>query len=201
MPIGIRTSTLAHLTCVVADPIWSQSYGPARQRPEHVTSQTQEKRMLRVLVIEDDPAMSQYIGEILNKAKYEVSSALNGVSGLEAIRAGTSQVIILDIFMPEKDGLEVLVEMRRFSPDLPVLVISGRQHLLSESSMSLAKQLGADDVLAKPFTPQELLDRVRQLASVESRPAPAATDTTRAPKGFGKLRERVNRLANRVRKI
>lgn len=155
--------------------------------------------MQQVLVVEDDPAMSQYIGEILTKAQYNVLSAFNGIAGLEAIRAGSSQLVVLDIFMPEKDGLEVLVEMRRFSPDLPVLVISGKQHLLSESSMNLAKQLGADDVLSKPFTPQELLERVKLLAPLASERA-SATDPTPQVKGFRKLREGINRLAKRVRK-
>jgi len=154
--------------------------------------------MQRVLVIEDDPAMSQYIGEILAKAEYEVSAAFDGVAGLEAIRAGTSQAVILDIFMPEKDGLEVLLETRRFAPQLPVLVISGKQHLLSESSMNLAKQLGADDVLSKPFTPQELLDRVKHLASVQAQSIQRAHEA-RPKSRLQKLREQVDRVAGRVR--
>jgi DNA-binding response OmpR family regulator len=72
-------------------------------------------------------------------------------------------VVILDIFMPEKDGLEMLVELRRLSAALPVLVISGKHHLLSGCSMSLAKQLGANDVLSKPFTPKALVERVVSL--------------------------------------
>jgi two-component system response regulator BasR len=74
-------------------------------------------------------------------------------------------VVILDIFMPEKDGLEMLVELRRFASAVPVLVISGKQHLLSGCSMELARQLGADDVLPKPFTPKALIDCVTALAN------------------------------------
>jgi DNA-binding response OmpR family regulator len=124
--------------------------------------------MLRVLIVEDDPGMNEYIGDILSQKGFQVSSAFNGFSGLDSIRSSTPHVVILDIFMPEKDGLEMLVELRRFAGALPVLVISGKQHLLSGCSMSLAKQLGATDVLSKPFTPKALLDRVIALADQSS---------------------------------
>ena len=124
--------------------------------------------MLRVLIVEDDPGMNEYIGDILSQKGFQVSSAFNGFSGLDSIRAATPHVVILDIFMPEKDGLEMLVELRRFAGALPVLVISGKQHLLSGCSMSLAKQLGASDVLSKPFTPKVLLERVTALAEQSS---------------------------------
>jgi two-component system OmpR family response regulator/two-component system response regulator RstA len=124
--------------------------------------------MLRVLIVEDDPGMNEYIGDILSQKGFQVSSAFDGFAGLDSIRSATPHVVILDIFMPEKDGLEMLVELRRFAGGLPVLVISGKQHLLSGCSMSLAKQLGANDVLAKPFTPKALLERVTALANATS---------------------------------
>jgi DNA-binding response OmpR family regulator len=119
-----------------------------------------------MLVIEDEPAMNQLISDILSQAGFHVTSAFDGVAGLEAIRSSAPDVVILDIFMPEKDGLELLIELRRFARSLPVLVISGKQHLLSESSMSLARQLGATAVLAKPFTPPELLKAVSKLGAL-----------------------------------
>jgi len=130
--------------------------------------------MLRVLIVEDDPGMNDYIGDILSQKGFEVRSAFNGFTGLDAIRSSPPHVVILDIFMPEKDGLEMLVELRRFASSLPVLVISGKQHLLSGCSMSLAKQLGASDVLAKPFTPKVLIERVVALANREKREAQGA---------------------------
>jgi DNA-binding response OmpR family regulator len=122
--------------------------------------------MRRILVVEDDHAMNQHIADILNKAGFKVSSAFDGVAGLEAVRTSTPDLIVLDIFMPEKDGLEMLVELRRAKIDVPVLIISGKQHLLSGSSMSLAEQLGASGTLAKPFTPKELLNHVCKFAGI-----------------------------------
>ena len=137
---------------------------------------------MRVLIVEDDPGMNDYIGDILSQKGFEVSSAFNGFSGLDAIRASTPHLVILDIFMPEKDGLEMLVELRRFASGLPVLVISGKQHLLSGCSMSLAKQLGASDVLSKPFTPKALIERVIALANRPPRETQApAPDPHKVP--------------------
>jgi DNA-binding response OmpR family regulator len=122
--------------------------------------------MKRILVIEDDPAMSQYLGDILTKAGFQVSFAMNGIEGMEAIRAIAPDLLVLDIFMPEKDGLEVLMELRRVAPELRVLVTSGKQHLLSGSSLHLAEKLGANATLPKPFTPKELLSQVSKLTGV-----------------------------------
>ena len=123
--------------------------------------------MRRVLIVEDDPAMSEYIADILARAGFQVSAALNGAAGLEAIRSSPPDVAILDIFMPEKDGLEVLVELRQMCSPLQVVITSGKQHLLSGSSLSLAQQLGANATLPKPFTPKELLETICRLVGVE----------------------------------
>jgi DNA-binding response OmpR family regulator len=127
--------------------------------------------MQTVLIVEDDPGMNEYISDVLKQKGFQVSSAFNGFSGLEAVRSSTPHVVILDIFMPEKDGLEMLVELRRFAAGLPVLVISGKQHLLSGCSMNLAKQLGASDVLSKPFTAKALVERVTSLIGAAQNPA------------------------------
>lgn len=145
--------------------------------------------------------MNDYIGDILKKIGCRVSSAFNGVAAMDAIRSRAPHLVILDIFMPEKDGLEVLVELRRLSPALPVLVISGKQHLLSGSSMSLATQLGASDILAKPFTPKELLNHVTRLAGIldaqPSEPLPGAQSEL---KGFAKLRQHLGRWKQRFQR-
>lgn len=120
----------------------------------------QAGRKQRVLVVDDESAMNELIADILGEAGFKVFAETDGAGALEAFRARKPDVVILDIFMPNKDGLEVLIEMRHQRLRVPVLVISGKQTLLTDSSMGLAKQLGASDVLAKPFTPEALVERV-----------------------------------------
>lgn len=151
--------------------------------------------MKRVLVVDDESGMNEYIAEVLEKAGFKVFAAVDGVAGLEAFHSSAPQVVILDIFMPKKDGLEVLIELRNRKFSVPVLVISGKQHLLSDSSMGFAKQLGADDVLSKPFTPEELLTRVSSLAQLraDEPPAPSVREET----NFAMFRRCVDRLKSR----
>ena len=129
----------------------------------------------RVLVVDDESGMNEHITDILERAGFEVFAAVDGVAGLEAFRSTDPHVVILDIFMPKKDGLEVLIELRHKRSRVPVLVISGKQLLLSDSSMGLAKQLGASDVLGKPFTPEELVNRVSCLVRARADEAPASS--------------------------
>jgi DNA-binding response OmpR family regulator len=135
----------------------------------------------RVLVVDDESGMEEYIADILKQAEFEVFTAGDGVAALEAIRASAPDVVILDIFMPKKDGLEVLIELRHQRSTVPILVISGKQALLSDSSMGLARQLGANDVLSKPFTAEELVKRVSCLACARADQAaldPGSRETT-----------------------
>ena len=121
----------------------------------------------RILVVDDESAMNQLVGDILERAGFKVFAAQDGTAGLEAFHANAPDVVIVDIFMPRKDGLEMLIDLRQSKSNVPVLIISGKQTLLTDSSMGLAKQLGANDVLAKPFTPEELVARVSALARAE----------------------------------
>src|SRR5688572_13582375 len=145
--------------------------------------------MQRVLVVDDESGMNEYIAEILGKAGFEVLAEVDGEAGLKAFHSHEPQVLILDIFMPKKDGLEVLIELRQQKFNVPVLVISGKQHLLSDSSMGLAKQLGADAVLSKPFTPEELVTHVSLLAQLRAGGRAAASGTD-----FVTFRKCVDRL-------
>lgn len=138
----------------------------ANPEPRTVKPPPATSAIPRILVVEDEPAMNQHIADILHKAGFHVTTAFDGIAGLQALSSSTPDLIILDIFMPQKDGLEMLVELRRSNPDVPVLIISGKQHLLSGCSMSLAEQLGASAALAKPFTPKELLNHVAKFAGI-----------------------------------
>ena len=119
--------------------------------------------MKQALVIEDDDALNEHVSELLRQSGYRVSNAFTGDDGLRIFRSVNPDVVILDIFMPGNDGLEALIEMRRENTRAKILLISGKQHLLSKQSLKMAQQLGADATLSKPFTGKELLDLVGSL--------------------------------------
>ena len=105
----------------------------------------------RILVVDDEPAIRSTLGQLLTIAGYEVLLAENGSEATRLWREVGADLVILDIFMPEKDGIETIVELRAHSPSLPVIVMSGgdakRMDLLPE-----AKLLGAYRTIDKPFT-------------------------------------------------
>lgn len=118
----------------------------------------------QVLVIEDDHALNEHVCEMLTDSGYRVSNAFTGEDGLRIFSKIKPDFVLLDVFMPGKDGLETLLEMRREFPETKIIVTSGKQHLLSGQSLKMAEKIGADATLAKPFTGKELLSQVRLLS-------------------------------------
>ena len=117
--------------------------------------------MARILVIDDEPQVRRLIRQMLSRAGHEVAEAADGAEGLESIRVQAPDVIITDILMPNKEGIETIREVRREVPTLPILVISGNAG--STLYMEMAKMLGAHASLAKPFRSAELLRAVDEL--------------------------------------
>jgi DNA-binding response OmpR family regulator len=113
--------------------------------------------MHRILIIDDEPALRLTIRETLELAGYEVEEAQNGIEGLSLHRRWPFDLIITDIFMPEKGGLEVIKELRQESEFLPVLAISGGGVFNAEDALVAARNLGANQVLEKPFAIQQIL--------------------------------------------
>jgi len=114
--------------------------------------------MRQVLVIEDEVRILSFLRRALEAEAFEVDGADNGVDGLDRALRGSYDLVILDLLLPNLDGLSVLNELRRSRPDLPVVVVSARSDLPTKLR---GFQLGANDYLAKPFAVDELLARVR----------------------------------------
>jgi DNA-binding response OmpR family regulator len=114
--------------------------------------------MLRVLIIEDEPRIRAFLARALEADGFAVDGADNGTDGLERAMRGTYDLVILDLLLPRLDGLSVLHELHRRSPDLPVVIVSARSDLPTKLR---GFNLGACDYLAKPFAVDELLARVR----------------------------------------
>ncbi len=110
-----------------------------------------------ILVIEDEKNIGNYIETILASNGYKVLRAMNGMTGLSLCTSHFPEVILLDLGLPDLDGMEVLQQIRGFS-DLPIIVISARTQ---EKEKVEALDSGADDYITKPFGAEELLARIR----------------------------------------
>lgn len=111
----------------------------------------------KILVVEDDKSIAHFISAILTSNGYEAMQARSGTEAMSMISSHCPDVIILDLGLPDMDGLEILRQLRSWS-SLPVVVVSARSH---ERDKVTALDLGADDYLTKPFGTDELLARVR----------------------------------------
>jgi DNA-binding response OmpR family regulator len=120
-----------------------------------------------VLVIDDDRIVRDALRQVLQKAGYGVTCAADGVAGLAAFRAHRPDLIITDIIMPEKEGIETIIEVRAEAPDLPILAISGGARVGNADFLQIARRLGATDILPKPFEPKELLAKVEACLRAE----------------------------------
>src|SRR5262245_10101680 len=117
--------------------------------------------MASILVIDDDVQIQHLIQLTLQAAGHDVRCAGNGVKGLEAHRQQPADVVVCDLFMPEKDGLETIRELRRVSPRLKVIAISGGWARYTQADyLADAKRFGAMSALRKPFRPAELTAEV-----------------------------------------
>lgn len=119
--------------------------------------------MATLLLIEDDEIARSVLASTLKLYGYEVIEAVDGAQGLKLLRAPAIEGVITDIFMPEKDGIEVLMELKRQRSELKVLVISGGGRIGAVQILDAAKHLGAKKTLLKPFSTEELIAAVREL--------------------------------------
>ena len=120
--------------------------------------------MATILVIDDQEPIRGLLRRALEEANYEVLEASNGRLGLELYRERLAELVITDIFMPEMNGLEMMLELNRNFPEVKVIVMSGG--LESEGALNVAKQLGARQTFQKPLDIETLLNAVRfELAS------------------------------------
>lgn len=118
--------------------------------------------MPSVLVVDDEDQIRQLIRETLEQAGYEVEEASNGKQGLERYRAKPADLVIMDILMPDQDGLESIMTLRREFPASRVIAITGGSDMIGILNfLDVAKMLGARRTLQKPFDMQTLLDAVQ----------------------------------------
>lgn len=138
-------------------------------------------RQFRVLIVDDEERILNFLRPKLKVAGYDVLTARNGAEALEYVRLQQLDLVVLDLVMPQMDGLETLKRLRAFSA-LPVIVLSARD---SDIDKIKGLQLGADDYLAKPFNPDELVARIE---AMRRRLQPDDKRKTREPISLGDLK-------------
>lgn len=119
--------------------------------------------MARILVVDDDVQVRKFISMSLSRAGHEVSGAGNGNECLKSLGAAPFDLVITDIIMPDKEGIETIIEVRRTHPEVKIIAISGGGRVGPESYLLTAKGLGAMDTLQKPFTTEQLLATVQNV--------------------------------------
>lgn len=124
----------------------------------------------KILIAEDEPFIIESLSFLLGREGYDVSAVVDGTAVVGRVQEDAPDLLILDIMLPEMSGFEILRRLRAApaTQHLPVLVLSAKGQ---EADRRRMDDFGADDYLTKPFSNQELLDRVRQLLD---RMAPAA---------------------------
>jgi two-component system alkaline phosphatase synthesis response regulator PhoP len=114
----------------------------------------------RILLIEDEPGVVVTVTDLLSAEGYEVESATDGESGLARAATGAFDLIILDVMLPRKMGIDVCRELRQDGVDTVILMLTAKVQVIDRV---IGLRLGADDYLTKPFDPAELLARVEAL--------------------------------------
>lgn len=112
-----------------------------------------------ILIVDDDPHIREVISFAIENAGMSIGLANNGLVALESFKQSPADLIILDINMPEMDGLELCREIRKFS-EVPILFLSSRD---DEIDRVLGLEIGGDDYVTKPFSPRELVARVKAI--------------------------------------
>jgi two-component system response regulator (stage 0 sporulation protein F) len=113
--------------------------------------------MAKILVFDDEPFILLMLKKMLERAGHEVDIALNGSDGMELFEKNKPDLLITDIIMPHKDGLEVVLQLRKKYPELKIIAISGGGRIHPEGYLPSAKHFGADLVFQKPLVQKEFL--------------------------------------------
>lgn len=119
--------------------------------------------MKRIIVIDDEEQILNLLKAMLEDKGYMVDTATNGHKGLVCISNNLPDLIICDIIMPEKEGVETIIEIRKKYPHLKIIAISGGGKNNLNDYLLMAKSIGASKTLSKPFRHKEILDAVEEL--------------------------------------
>lgn len=117
--------------------------------------------MLNILVVDDEEQMRTMLREMLEREGYNVMSVPNGALALKVHRENPADLIIVDMIMPEKEGIDTIIELKRDFPEVNIFAMSGGGRNEPEQYLHMAKRLGADRTFTKPFKRSKLLEAIK----------------------------------------
>ncbi len=118
--------------------------------------------MASILIVDDNPQLRRVLGEVLSCEGHDVTLAENGVEALEQYEGEPAELVITDLYMPEMDGIELLIRIRHGFPEARVMAISGGGYVAKHPLLDDARLLGAGVTLSKPFRHEEFIDAVER---------------------------------------
>lgn len=127
------------------------------------------EKKIHILVIDDDTFMRNMLEDMLTRVGYTVSLAADGAQGLKMFHRHQYDLVITDIIMPEKEGLELISDLRKSAKPFKVIAISGGGRFKGLDYLSLAEKLGAFKTLTKPFAMKEMLDAIKEALVTENK--------------------------------
>ena len=113
--------------------------------------------MAKILLVDDEEQLRDVLKTVLEEEGHEVVEASNGNAALELFRQTPTELIITDIFMPDKEGLETIIDFRRMYPQVKIIAMSGAGRSSPQDYLDMANKLGATEVIAKPFSIDDFL--------------------------------------------
>ena len=119
--------------------------------------------MARILIIDDDDIIRRMLSLMLTKAGYDVVDAANGKEGLKQFRENDIDLVLTDLIMPEKEGIEMIMELKTDFPDVKIIAMSGGAQMGPDGYLQLADALGAQRTLKKPIARDDLLGAIKEI--------------------------------------
>jgi len=127
--------------------------------------------MAHILVVDDNPQLRGAVEKMLQRAGHTIRLAGDGRAALRLVDTGTPDLVLTDMYMPDADGIETIMGLKRTCPDVRIVAMSGGGYQAQDSILDVAQRIGAHAILTKPFSHTELTDAVEAALRDNSRPA------------------------------
>ena len=121
--------------------------------------------MARILLIDDDESFRGVLKVSLEQMGHTVTEACDGRSGLDRFNEGVFDVVVTDLIMPDKEGIETIMDLRKLNPAVKIIAMSGGGRVTSVDYLQIARQVGAKQILAKPFLYEDIKAAIEELTA------------------------------------